>query len=100
MKFELIGLKFKLIIIDLALFVNRALVLASLSERDYYTNIGWWRVHCTVYGTKKSDNERGEAESIIAFLRPVNCIVDELPSNICYIIHIGKILPMLKNAGL
>ena len=24
-----------------------------------------------------------EASSIIAFLRPVNCIVDELPSNIC-----------------
>ena len=41
----------------------------------------------TVYGTKKSDNGRGEAESIIAFLSPVNCIVDELPSNICYIIH-------------
>ena len=52
-------------------------------------------VHYTVYGTKKSDNGRGEAESIIAFLTPVNCIVDELPSNICYIIHIGKILTML-----
>ena len=62
---------------------------------DYYTNIGWWRVHYTVYGTKKSDNGRGEAEAIIAFLSPVNCIVDELPSNICYIIHIGKILTML-----
>ena len=61
----------------------------------HYTNIGWWRVHYTVYGTKKSDNGRGEAESIIAFLRPVNCIVDELPSNICYVIHIGKILTML-----
>ena len=33
--------------------------------------------------------------SIIAFLSPVNCIVDELPSKICYIIHICKILTML-----
>ena len=61
----------------------------------YYTNIGWRQVHYTVYGTKKSDNGRGEAESIIAFLRPVNCRVEELPSNNCYIIHIGKILTML-----
>ena len=48
-------------------------------------NVGWWRVHYTVYGTKKSDNGRGEAESIIAFLSPVKCIVDSPPSNICVI---------------
>ena len=46
-------------------------------------NVGWQLVHYTVYGTQKSDNGRSEVESIIAFLRPVNCIVDELPSNIC-----------------
>ena len=50
----------------------------------------YWMAASKVYGTKKSDNGRGEAESIIAFLRPVNCIVDELPSNSCYIIHIYK----------
>ena len=40
---------------------------------------------------------RGRRKAIMdeAFLSPVNCIVDELPSNICYIIHIGKILTML-----
>ena len=48
--------------------------------------VGWQLVHYTVYGTKKSDNGRGEAESIIAFLRPVNCIVDSPPSNICILI--------------
>ena len=37
-------------------------------------NIGW---------------RRGEAESITAFQSPVNCIVDELPPNISYIIHVG-----------
>ena len=49
-------------------------------------NVGWQLVHCTVYGTKKSDNGRGEASSIIAFLRPVNCKVDSPPSNICIIL--------------
>ena len=47
-------------------------------------NVGWQLVHYTVYGTKKSDNGLlGFASSIIAFLRPVNCIVDSPPSNIC-----------------
>ena len=52
--------------------------------------VGWQLVHYTVYGTKKSDNGRGEAESIIAFLRPVNCIVDSPPSNICIIFNITR----------
>ena len=42
----------------------------------YLANVGWQLVHYTVYGTPKS---------FIAFLRPVNCIVDSPPSNI-YII--------------
>ena len=50
--------------------------------------VGWQLVHYTVYGTKKSDNGRGFASSIIAFLRPVNCIVDSPPSNICIIMVI------------
>ena len=48
-------------------------------------NVVWQLVHYTVYGTPKSDNGRGEAESIMAILRPVNCIVDSPPSNICII---------------
>ena len=48
--------------------------------------VGWQLVHYTVYGTKKSDNGLGFASSIIAFLRPVNCIVDSPPFNICIII--------------
>ena len=49
--------------------------------------VGWQLVHYTVYGTKKSDNAGlGFASSIIAFLRPVNCIVDSPPSNICIIL--------------
>ena len=38
-------------------------------------------------GRRKAIMDEAKAESIIAFLRPVNCIVDELPSNSCYIIH-------------
>ena len=37
-------------------------------------NVGWQLVHYTVYEV---------ASSIITFLRPVNCIVDSPPSNIC-----------------
>ena len=47
--------------------------------------VGWQLIHYTVYGTKKSDNGLGFASSIIAFLRPVNCIMDLPPSNICII---------------
>ena len=36
----------------------------------YYTNIGWRRVHYTVYGTKKSDNGRGEMSSETVLLNP------------------------------
>ena len=43
-------------------------------------NVGWQLVHYTVYGTQKSDNGLGFTSSIIAFLRPVNCIVDSPPS--------------------
>ena len=32
--------------------------------------VGWQLVHYTVYGTKKSDNGRGEASSIIAYFVP------------------------------
>ena len=49
-------------------------------------NVRWQLVHYTVYGTQKSDNGLGFASSIIAFLRPVNCIVDSLPSNICILL--------------
>ena len=49
--------------------------------------VGWQLVHYTVYGTKKSDNGLGFASSIIAFLRPVNCIVDSPPSNICIMLR-------------
>ena len=62
--------------------------MAGHTKVLHNTNIGWWRVHYTVYGTKKSDNGEGEAKSIITFRSPVNCIVDELPSNIYYIIHV------------
>ena len=48
-------------------------------------NVGWQLVHYIVYETQKSDNGLGFASSIIAFLRPVNCIVDSPPSNICII---------------
>ena len=54
----------------------------------------YWMVASPLYSLR-DEEKRGEAESIIAFLRPVNCIVDELPFNICYIIHISKILTML-----
>ena len=50
-------------------------------------NVGWQLVHYTVYGTQKSDNGLGFALSIIAFLHPVNCIVDSPPSNICIILY-------------
>ena len=51
-------------------------------------NVGWQLVHYTVYRTQKSDI----TESIIAFLRPVNCIVDSPPSNICIIYMRGDFL--------
>ena len=50
-------------------------------------NVGWQLVHYTVYGTQKSDNGLGFASSIIAFLRPINCILDSPPSNICIILY-------------
>ena len=49
-------------------------------------NVVWQLVHYTVYGTPKSDNGLGFASSIIVILRPVNCIVDSPPSNICIIV--------------
>ena len=50
-------------------------------------NVGWQLVHYTVYGTQKSDNGLSFASSIIAFLHPVNCIVDSPPSNICILLN-------------
>ena len=58
----------------------------ELKRPPNYTNTGWQRVHYIVYRTKKSIKGWGKAESITAFRSPVNCIVDKVPSNICYII--------------
>ena len=55
-------------------------------------SVGRQLVHYTVYGTQKSDNGLGFASSIIAFLRPVNCIVDSPPSNICIILDFCTIV--------
>ena len=55
--------------------------------RVYQTLYKYWMgggVHYTVYGTKKSDNGRGEAESIIAFLS----ICGHIGQSICG--HIGQ----------
>ncbi len=42
---------------------------------------------CAIYRMMKSDIGRIKAESNITFLNQINCILDELSYNICYIIY-------------
>ncbi len=47
---------------------------------------------CLIYNLRdeESDSGQGNAEFNITFLTHVNCILDKLPSNICYINKIIK----------
>ena len=81
------------------LFISMRLSIFYLYMCIYnIATVGWQLVHYAVYGTKKSDNGLGFASSIIAFLRPVNCIVDSPPSNIC--IMIESLESIKKSIGL
>ncbi len=51
----------------------------------------YWTVLSSIYNLemKTSDIDRGKAESNIAFLSNVNCILDKLRSNICNLNHLN-----------
>ncbi len=61
-----------------------SVILLKFYETNWMNK--WVQYTCTAYGKMKSDIGGGEAEPNIAFLCFINCVLDELSSNICHVI--------------